>query len=314
MKKVHVLLILISIAASALLSCEDVVKVDVPQNEEKLVIDAQLHNGGGNQSMKVMVSQPYFNNSPIPPATGAIIQVSDNEGNKYNFVQQLDKDSKPSLYFMWKPVNSETFGKIGNIYTLEIKYKGETYKSIAEMKPVPKIDSLTFAFKDNSALPSSDTKVEKIGYRSEFFARDLTGPGDCYLIKGSRYNKKENKWDAEDKLQIAYDAAFQPGARADGLVFILPIRRSISNKLLQEGDSIRTSLYSISESHFDFLRAAGQESANQGLFATPPQTFQTNILNANPNSSKKALGWFSASGLSKIQVYIDPKKASKDTD
>jgi Domain of unknown function (DUF4249) len=263
--------------------------------------------------MKIMVSQAYFDNTTVPPATDATVKVTDNEGKIYNFKQVNDMNGKPSIYYIWQPKNGESFGKIGNKYILEINYKGETFTSITEMKRVPKIDSLTYVYKDNSDLPSNDPKKEKKGYRAEFWARDPIGNGDCYVIKGSRYIKKENRWN-DDNQQIAFDAAFQPGAHADGLVFILPIRRSITNNLLQVGDSIKANIYSISEAHFDFLRAAGQEAQNQGLFATPPQTFQTNIFNANPNSSKKALGWFSASGLSNFQLIIDPTNASKETD
>jgi Domain of unknown function (DUF4249) len=278
MKNIYKLILFVLIALFTFTSCEDVVNVTTPSNEVKLVVDAQLNNGKGPQTMKVMLSQTYFDNSAIPPAIGANIKVTDNEGRIYNFIQQLDKDNMPTIYYVWKPEKGESFGKIGAKYTLEISYQGETFKSVTEMKPVPKIDSLVYSFKDNSALPSTDAKKEKKGYRPEFFARDLTGNGDCYYIRGARYIKKENKWN-NDNEQIAYDAAFQPGARADGLVFILPIRRSITNNLLQEGDSIRAEIYSITESHFDFLRAAGQEAQNQGLFATPPQTFQTNIVN-----------------------------------
>ncbi len=294
-----------------LFSCEDVVKLDVPRNEEKIVVDAQINDKPSVQTIKIMLSQAYFNNDTPPPATGAIAKVTDNEGNSYIFSQRLDKDNKPTEYFDWKPKANETLGKIGRKYTLEIVYNGETYQSVTEMRPVPKIDSLVYSFKDNSNLPGAEEP--KKGYRPEFFARDITGAGDCYFIKGYRYFSKDKSW-KKDRQQIAYDAAFQPGARADGLVFILPIRRSITNDLLQEGDSMRVELYSITEPHFNFLRAADADANNQGLFATPPATFPTNIVNLNKNSTKKALGWFSASGLNTLQVIIDPKKATPDTD
>ncbi len=294
-------------------SCEDVVNIDVPKNEEKLVVDAQINDGPGIQTIKLMVSQPYFDNTLAPPATGAIAKIKDSEGKTFEFFQREDKDGKPTQYFDWKPKKGEKLGKVGLKYTFEVTFKGETYQAYSEIRPAPQIDSLIYVFKDNSNLPGGDATKEKKGYRPEFFARDLKGAGDCYFIKGQRFISKEKRWN-QDQEQIAYDAAFQPGSRADGLVFILPIRRSITSNLLQEGDSIRTEIFSITEDHFNFLRAIGQEIQNQGLFATPPATIPTNIININKSSTKKALGWFSGAGLSTFQVAIDPKKASKDTD
>jgi hypothetical protein len=301
------------ILATIFSSCEDVIKVDVPRNEEKLVVDAQLNNGGGNQSIKLMVSQAYFDNSSPTPALGAKVVVTDSEGKSYNFTQKLDSLGKPTIFYEWRPAAGQEFGKFGNKYNLEISYKNESYIASTIMNNVPKIDSLIYAFKDNSDRPGGNVNEPKKGYRPEFYARDLKGIGDCYYIKGYRYNKENKTWKLQ-REEPAYDAAFQPGARADGLVFILPLRRSIATQLFNEGDSSRVELYSITQAHFDFLRAAENEENNQGLFATPPATFPTNIISKNGSSKKRALGWFSVSGLSKFTTVIDPKKASKDTD
>ncbi|MES2795948.1 MAG: DUF4249 domain-containing protein [Bacteroidota bacterium] len=306
-------LIVSTLAIYSLSACEDVIQVDVPKNEEKLVVDAQLNDGGGVQNIKLMVSQAYFDNKMPPPAIGAVVEVIDNEGNRFEFVQKLDSLNKPTINYEIIPNTGNKFGKIGNIYTLSIKYNGETYTSTTKLNRVPAIDSLIYVFKDNSDNLGGEEDEPKKGFRPEFFARDLMGIGDCYYIKGYRYDKEKKKWELE-REEPAYDAAFQPGARADGLVFILPLRRAIGSQLFNEGDSSRVELYSVSQAHFDFLRAAENEENNQGLFATPPATFPTNILNANSSSKKKALGWFSVSGLSKMTVVIDPKLARKDTD
>ncbi len=291
-------------------SCEDVVQVTVPKNETKLVVDGTITNKAGNQSLLISLSQAYFDNTIPKPAIGAIVSITDNEGKIYKFEAN---DPKNPILYTWQPKDGEILGKIGNTYTLKIDFEGEKYQAITDMKRVPVIDSLIYAFKDNSGLPSNSDTTIKIGYRPEFFARDLVGENDCYLIRGLQYNKKKNKW-VNKQRQTAYDAAFQKGAGADGLVFILPIRRSISRELLVEGDSIRTEIYSISKEFFEFRRAADEEANNAGLFATPPGTIPTNIKNINPNSTKRALGWFNASAFTSYQVVIDPKKAVKDTD
>jgi hypothetical protein len=292
-------------------ACEDIIKVTLPANEQKLVVDAQLHNGGGPQSIKLMLTQPYFDNSPPPPALGAEVTVTDNNGKIFTFVQKPDSTGKPSIIYEFTPKANEVFGKTGNEYTLNIKYNGNTYTASSKVHRVPVIDSLIYVYKDQSANLAANPDEPKKGYRPEFYARDPTGEGDCYYIKGYRYDKATKKWELE-REEAAYDAAFQPGSRADGLVFILPLRRAIASQLFNEGDSTRVDLYSISQSHFYFLRAAENEENNQGLFATPPATFNTNIISSNP--SKKALGWFSVAGKASLQAAIEPKKASPDND
>lgn len=311
--KIFKYLLYSTLTAFSLSSCEDVIDVDVPRNEEKLVVDGQLSNKEGIQFIKLMVSQAYFDNSKPSPANDALVKVTDSEGVIYEFKQRLDSLNKPTIFYDWKPKNSGKFGKIGLDYTLEVKYKGEVYTANSKMNRIPVIDSLIYVFKDNSGQPGGDADEPKKGYRPEFYARDLTGIGDCYFIKGYRYDKVKKTWKLQ-REEVAYDAAFQPGARADGLVFILPLRRSIATQLFNEGDSSRVELFSVSQSHFDFLRSAENEEQNQGLFATPPATFLTNIVNANSQSTKKALGWFSVSGFSKFTALIDPKKVSKDND
>ncbi len=313
MSKIYKYLIYSVLSIILFTSCEDVIEVDLPANEEKLVVDGQLSNRAGVQTLKLMISQPYFNNSTPPPATGATAKVTDNEGNIYEFKQRLDSLNKPTIFFEWAPKGNEKFGKTGNTYLLEVNFRGETYLSSTKMNRIPAIDSLIYVFKDNTGQPSGNADEPKKGFRPEFYARDLQGIGDCYYIKGYRFDKATNKWRLQ-REEAAYDAAFQPGARADGLVFILPLRRAIGNQLFNEGDSSRVELFSVSEDHFYFLRAAENEEQNQGLFATPPATFLTNIVNKNPNSTKKALGWFSVAGFSTYSTIIDAKKASKDND
>lgn len=310
MNNIIVKLLGLAIVAILTTSCEDVVTIDVPKNEIKLVVDAQLTDRAGTQTMKLMLSQAYFDNTPPPPATGAVAKVTDNEGREFIFTQRLDENNKPTIFFDWKPKADEVLGKIGNTYNLNVIWDGNTYAAETKVFPSPQIDSIIYVSKDFSNQPGFEGDVKK-GFRPEFYARDFKGEGNCYFIKGSTFTKKDKKWN-QDNQTIAYDAAFQPGSRADGLVFILPLRRSITNKLLEEGDSVRTEIFSITEKHFEFLRAAQQDAGNQGLFATPPAQIPTNIVDLT--SKKKAMGWFSVSAVSKKAVVIDPKLASPDND
>ena len=67
-----------------LISCEDVIDVDVNNAEPRLVIDASIHwikgTNGNTQLIQLSLTAPYFDDS-IPPATGANVAISDS--NRY---------------------------------------------------------------------------------------------------------------------------------------------------------------------------------------------------------------------------------------
>jgi len=114
---------------------------------------------------------------------------------------------------------------------------------------------------------------------------------------------------AYDNLTLVYDAGFQKGAMTDGLMFILPIRRSISPSLYVENDKIRVELWSISEDEFNFYSQARLELNNAGLFSRPAANIPTNIKNTNPASKLQGTGWFGVSAVSSLETVVDPKKA-----
>ncbi len=74
-------LIYIAILTFFTFSCEDVIDLDIPTSEPKLVIDASINwfkgTSGNEQEIKLTLSAPYFD-SEIPPANGA-------SGNSYRF-------------------------------------------------------------------------------------------------------------------------------------------------------------------------------------------------------------------------------------
>lgn len=305
MKKIKYILTFCA-AIAFLSSCQDVIDLPTETGETQLVVDGWLTNEAGNQTIKLSKSASYFDNSVAKPALGATVVVADDQGKVYSFT-----DTKGDGNYVWKPKTAqEILGRIGGKYTLNIKFDGEEYKSISAINRVPKIDSLAYEYRKPTVTPT-DAPTE--GYLAEFYARDFSGPGDCYWIRYGRNNKVWNK--AQD-LELAYDAAFSPGAPTDGFLFIRPLRQSITpnngTELYAEKDTIKVQLYSITEEAFFFLSQIRQESSNQGLFATPPNNIVGNIINTK-TGGKKALGFFGSSAISRFQTVIDPKKARPST-
>jgi hypothetical protein len=287
------------IAALALSSCEDVIDLKTDVGPTQLVVDGWITNQPGVQTIKLTWSAAYFNNDPAKPVLGAEVTVTDDKGVVYTF-----KDVAGDGKYVWGTSNKDTLGHIGRSYTLKVKNQSDVFTAFNEIKRVPTVDSIVY---QKQTLPFKPEKGPKSGYVASFYARDFVGAGDTYWIKTIIKGKVVN--DKPAALSIAYDAAFSAGAPSDGLIFILPIRQSITkDSLYSAGASIGAELHSISNEAFDFLKQVSEQAANGGLFAVPIQNIKSNVINTNP-TGPKALGYFGASAVTRMETVIDPAKA-----
>lgn len=283
----------------SLYSCEDVIDLKVQDGVPQLVVDAWLTNESKIQEVKLSISQPYFDNSAPKPALNAEVLLIEKDSTTHRF-EDTDKDG---VYTFDARKGSPI--KIGNDYALYIKYNNEEFYAVSKVNRVPKIDSMAY---ENFSLPITPTDGKpKDGFIGEFYARDPDGPGDTYWIKSYKNGKYRN---GPSQINLAFDAGFSPGAKSDGLLFILPLRQSINdNEVNLDKDTLKVELLSITNEAFYYLQLIRQESTNGGIFSTPPANVPTNIINLNEKSSVKALGFFGMSAVSSFQSIVDKNKA-----
>jgi hypothetical protein len=287
----------------ALTSCEEVVDLPSPESEHFFVVEANLTNQSTPQQIVLSRSQDYFDQTNVPKIAGAEVVVSDSLGANFIFKEKVSQ----SGVYVWEPTSTtKSLGKIGTNFTLRVKWQNESYSAKARMNRVPPIDSILYSFDEATGRQAGEGKP-KTGYDTQFYARDFVGRGDCYRVKtylnGVLFNEPSN-------LTLIYDSAFQKGAMIDGLMFIIPIRKSIAPQLYQVNDKIKVELLSISEDQFNFYSQARLELNNAGLFSRPAANIPTNIVNLNPKSSSlRPAGWFGVSAVSMKEIVIDPKSA-----
>jgi Domain of unknown function (DUF4249) len=279
-------------------SCTDVVEIDVKDGVSQLAIDALVNNKKETQTIKLTLTQGYFDNSTIKPALGATVFVFDEDSVAFQF-----KDLKNTGIYTYdatkKPLN-----KIGKQYALYVNYGGEEFVSLSKLNRVPKIDSINYEVDKFPVKPPSGPQE---GFQPQFYANDIKGEGDCYWIKGAKNGKYYSK---ADQISVAYDAGFSPGSKTDGLLFILPLRGSVSaRELLSDKDTLKVDLFSITQEQFYYLQIVSQVSQAGSLFSTPLSNLPTNIVNRNEKSTKKALGFFGMSAVSSLETIIDKNKA-----
>jgi hypothetical protein len=293
---------LFALAALTLTSCEDVIDLETATGTPQLVVDGWLTNQAGQQNITLTWSGAYFDNNAPKPVLGAVVTVTDDRGKVYNF-EDADGDGK----YVWGKTNTDTLGHVGRTYSLKVVNGTDTFSAKSELKRVPTVDSVVYR---HEKWPFEPEKGPREGYIAQFYARDIDGVGDTYWIKPVIRGKAVV--DKGENISIAYDAAFGAGAPSDGLIFILPLRESITtDSLYSAGDQVGVELHSITYEAFEFLKQVSEQAANGGLFATPIANVRSNVINADPNGPK-ALGFFSTSAVSRKETVIDPEKARPD--
>ncbi|MES2836200.1 MAG: DUF4249 domain-containing protein [Bacteroidota bacterium] len=289
MKKILFILVSLSIF---LVSCEDVIDIELEQGTPFLVVDAFLNDKAQNQKVRITQSAPYFENVPAKGMTGATVNVSDGLGRSFNFVDQGNGD-----YVL--PINaadSLPFAIVGNYYKLEIKYNGETYSSEALLNRTAPIDSIFATFQTNSFAGPDDAKD---GYAIDLKSIDPLGEGDTYWFKVYRNDTLLNR---PSNIVLAFDAAFGPGS--DNIQFIPPIIFGLTPRLYQKGEKAKVEIHSISPLTYQWLFEAQSQMTNGGLFATPPYNIKTNIKNSTTDKTKQAIGWFDISSVSTAEIVF----------
>lgn len=288
----------ILIVSAALFSCEEVIDLDVKDGVNQLVVDAWLTDEDKEQSVKLTISQPYFEDSAPKPALGAEVIVYNQDSTAHVFT-----DANNDGVYTYKP-KAGKFLKENEQVALAVKYENEQYYSISKLKRVPKIDSIGYEVFNFPITPPNGGP--KDGFLAQFYANDPVGEGDTYLIRS--YKNDTLRFKPTD-ITLAYDAGFSPGSKSDGLMFILPIRQSLNQTLFSDKDKLKVELFSIPTEAYYYLLQLRQESSNGGIFATPLSNIPTNIFNLNSKSTKKALGAFIVSKVSAFETVIDKNKA-----
>ena len=279
------------IAVLLLNSCTTVIDAKLDTGPTQLSVDAILTDQPGSQTIRLMQTAAYFDNSTPPAATSATVTVSDNTGRTYAFVDP-DNDG----YYVWQPSGKDTLGHVGRTYQLTITYQNETYRANSVINRVPPIDSLIFVKRKLNPLSKNE------GYRAEFYAMDIAGSADYYRIRFFRNGELQNK---PANIITTQDGGFRSTTGVtDGLLFIAPIRRSVNpDSLYVLNDKVNIELQSLTLDAFNFWQQFRTQITNGGLFASPPANVPTNIINTNA-TGRKATGFFITSAVRSLSATV----------
>nr|WP_315196526.1 DUF4249 family protein [uncultured Flavobacterium sp.] len=265
MKNIKLFIVLL-IASFSVISCEEVVNVDLETATPKLVIDASIKwekgTTGSIQKIKLTTTTDYYSTT-IPVATGAIIAVT-NTSLSTPATFQFIENGQTGEYICnnFNPV-------IGNVYALTIIYKGQTFTSTSAFMASPVIQST-----EQSIKPGFEGKDV---YEIKFHFQDNGSEDNFYLVKAKNKN-------------IAYP---EYGVLTDEFSQGNTMFAFYRDDKLEKGDIIEFSLQGITEKYSNYmdklLSIAGSDGG--GPFATAPATLRGNIINKT-NPDDYPLGFF----------------------
>ncbi|RZN81415.1 MAG: DUF4249 domain-containing protein [Winogradskyella sp.] len=258
MKKI----IVIFVIALMTISCEDVIEVDLNVASQRLVIDAGINwfknTSGNEQSIRLSLTAPFFNED-VQPANGAIVSVSDTNGNTFNFIEDGVTGIYRNLNFI--PVLDTT-------YVLSVFYDNELYTATETLKSVAPIDFVEQ--RDDGGFLGEDIELKAF----------YTDPAN---IENYYFFEFISNIPVIPTLEV-YEDRFTDGNQVFGFY---------TEEDLQTGDQVTIRNYGVSERFYQFMFTLLQQGSEDsgGPFETQPATVRGNCINQT-NQDNFPFGYF----------------------
>lgn len=266
MRKTLLLLLIV-----LLVSCEDVVEVELEQSSPRLVVEASFlwsqERENFAQYVQLTTTAPFFDET-TPPARGGKVSIFTEDGLEYVF-----EEVEPGLFR-----NLQLQLQKGRSYELWIEYENEVYTATEQLVSTPPLETVTQ--KDNAGFSGDETEF-KIFY---------TDPADEENFYFFRF------FHEEIALQI-YDDEFTDGSRTFAF---------FSEENVSSGEMVAFEIQGISEDFYRylFLLRSQAGSSNGGPFQTQPTTVRGNIINIT-NPENFAFGYFRISETDFLSYEVD---------
>ena len=263
LKIISIVIILFSSA------CTDVVDVEVQDGPIRLVVEASLDwekgTPGNVQSIRLRTSTPFFDTNSLTNVTGATVTVTNNVSSE-EFVFE-DQNNGEYLTTSFEPV-------LGQSYTLQIQYNGETYRATETMTSVTEI---TNVFQDRiDGFDDEELEVHVV-------FTDPIEEGNNYLFRFER------RGDLLPDLEVAEDE-FINGNEID---WWYEIEEDEDQNILpfMPGDIVDIEMYGISRDYYDYIKILISQLGGVGLFEATPVAVRGNCINET-NPENYAFGYF----------------------
>jgi hypothetical protein len=226
--------IILILAGFIVSSCTKVINVDLNSASPQIVVQANLPNQLGTDTVKLNQTVNFSDPNTFPAISGAFVTINDNAGNSDTLLQSI-----AGVY-----TSPKLIGVPGRGYTLTIVANGKTYTSTCTMPaPVP-IDTLIVG---KAAFGKS------LQVTVQF--KDPAGMANYYrFIEIINHTIKQRNYVTNDELQ-------------DGQTIKFPLFGD--NDSIKAGDSVRVMLESIDKGAYQYYFSLNNASGGGGENVAP---------------------------------------------
>ena len=262
--RAHFHIICILLAAMALSSCQRVIDIEVKSGATQLVIEGNITNISGVQTIALSSTVPYNDANVYPPVRGAVVTVSNN-GLNYTF-----KETQAGIYTI-----SNFRGKASQVYTLKVQTDTKTYNATSAMVASPvTLDSVGI-----SSLSIGSKTVKTISV----FYHDQGGTPNQY-----RFVMWVNG--VQVKQIFAVNDALTDGRMVNNTLYQDDIT-------LKTGDKVEIEMQCIDKYVYNYWYSISQQGGNGPNNSATPSNPVSNIDNG-------ALGYFSVHTTQRKSIIV----------
>lgn len=279
--------IFLALASAFLASCQDVIDIDIPEGEKRVIINGRVTDTLPVYA-QVMATVNYLSTAPNPGMSNCTVTLFE---DGVAVAQLQENDTLPGYY------EHPFTGTEGKEYHIEVTFpdghpyfSNTTWMSHPErMNRVPPADSTYAKFQPRQPF------IEE-GYYAYVMFTEPAGLGDFY---------RQRLWKNDSLYANQFDLTFFNDEFIDGRSFNdLDLPAVTIAGPADTGDVFVAELSSISGDGYRFLELLQQQTVQVGSTFDPPPApiFGNIVLKNNPN--RLGLGYFFASKLTYATVQI----------
>jgi len=256
-------------------SCEDVIDIELPNSEPRLVIDASINwfkgTAGNEQSIKLSLTAPFYDVN-VPPATNAQVTITDSNNTNYEFIEVENS----GVY-----VNNAFQPEINGVYNLKINYNGDLFVATETLKSVSAIERVEQNLEGGFSGEETEIKA---------FFTDPANEENYYFFEFTP------SLPVIPTLEV-YKDEFVNGNEIFGFYV---------EEDLDFGQSVVIRNYGVSERFYEYMFVLLQQSTDSGggPFETQPATVRGNCSNQT-NPENFPLGYFRLSEVDELTYTVE---------
>lgn len=280
-------------------SCTKEVLVDIPEGQEKLVVDGRIETGEPPVVLLTRSNNIYDETSGSllleSLVSGATVTVSD--GTNSIVLDEICSQSLPpgseeaiasflnidpeelaqvNICF-YSTTNTAIYGQVGRTYSLEVDFEGQKYNSTTKILQPHQLDSLYW---------KEDADNADNGF-SWMTLSDPAGQFDAYFWECRRINLNSEGMPIDDRYRATFNPAFDD-AFFDGLTFDFayenpsnfnPETPNNERGFYQRGDTVVVKFSKIDKPVYEFMEMKYTQLQTGGSPFATPSNLPSNISN-----------------------------------